>query len=85
MKTDITTTVCGAPVTVAIEQGVPVSRRGAWGRGAVVREMGVGDSIVVPREERTGYMAHAKPLRITLLSRRVRGSEPPAVRIWRTA
>jgi hypothetical protein len=74
---------CGETLHVNIETGVPVTPKGAWGRGAVIRQMKVGESIVVPLNERTGFTAHGKSQGITLISRRVEKTD--TVRIWRTA
>ena len=73
---------CGETLRVNIDTGVPVTPKGAWGRGAVIRQMKVGESIVVPLNERTGFTAHGKSQGITLISRRIEKTD--TVRIWRT-
>ncbi len=69
--------------TITIEKNIPIpARASARARGATLKGMDVGDSIVVPRAAQGSWRGCARFVKMKVAVRKISDTE---VRLWRTA
>lgn len=69
-----------ARAELLIEKGIPIPGAGALGLSHALRQMQVGDSVLVPTKTRTNYRQIALVLGMRIVTR----AEGHGIRIWRT-